>query len=180
MEIRILTDQDVEEFVRLRKEALTLELHAFGRHPEDSPPLTPENAMSRLQVVPEGNFVVGAFMGQEMVGQTGFMRQEGRKMRHKGFIWGVYVTPAARGQGVSKAMLTFMLDRVRGYPGLEQVVLSVSTLQEAARGLYTSLGFEVYGYEKNALKVGDTYIDEEHRVLWLHAMPSTEGESAKS
>jgi hypothetical protein len=47
----------------------------------------------------------------------------------------------------------------------------VSVPQEAARRLYSALGFEVYGYEKRALKVGATYVDEEHRVLWLQAPP---------
>ena len=68
---------------------------------------------------------------------------------------------------MAKATLTRMLARVRGYPGLEQVSLSVSVSQEAACRLYGTLGFEVYGYEQHALKVGETYVDEEHRVLWL-------------
>ena len=109
---------------------------------------------------------------QHMVGLAGFVRHEGRKLRHKGDIWGVYVTAAARGQGMAKAMLLHMLDRLRGYSGLEQVGLSVSVPQDAARRLYDVLGFEVYGYEKHALKVGGTYVDEEHRVLWLRASPT--------
>jgi hypothetical protein len=47
----------------------------------------------------------------------------------------------------------------------------VAVPQEAARRLYNALGFEVYGYEKHALKVGTTYVDEEHRVLWLLGPP---------
>ena len=167
MEIRLLTEHDVDEFVRLRHEALTREPYAFGRAPEDPPAWPPDSVGSRLRAVPEGNFLVGAFEGSQMVGQAGFIRYEVRKEHHKGSIWGVYVTATARGQGVAKAMLTQMLDRVRGYPGLEQVKLSVSVRQEAARRLYSALGFEVYGYERHALKVGDTYVDEEHRVLWL-------------
>jgi RimJ/RimL family protein N-acetyltransferase len=174
MNVRLVTEHDAEEFVRLRLEALTREPYAFGRAPEDALPWPPESVGARLRAVPEGNFVVGAFEGSQMVGQAGFVRHEGRKVHHKGSIWGVYVTAVARGKGVAKGMLTQMLDRVRGYPGLEQVSLSVSVRQEAARRLYSALGFEAYGYEQHALKVGETYVDEEHRVLWLQEPPTTE------
>jgi len=167
----MLTEHDVEEFIRLRIEALTREPYAFGRALEDEQARSPESVAPRLRPMPEGNFVIGAFAGGRLVGQAGFVRYEGRKERHKGSIWGVYVTATARGQRVARAMLTRLLDRVRSYPGLEQVSLSVSVSQEAARRLYSSLGFEVYGYEKHALKVGDTYVDEEHRVLWLQGLP---------
>lgn len=68
---------------------------------------------------------------------------------------------------MAKALLNGMLERARSYPGLEQVSLSVAVTQEAARALYDALGFRVYGYEQRSLKVGETYVDEEDRVLWL-------------
>jgi len=171
VDVRLLTEHDADGFVRLRLEALTREPLAFAREPADALPWPPESVGSRLRAVPEGNFAVGAFEGPRMIGQAGFFRHEGTKLRHKGTIWGVYVTADARGRGVARAMLTLMLSRLRDYPDLEQVLLSVTTSQAAARRLYSGLGFELFGLETHALKVGDTYADEEHRVLWLRKAP---------
>ena len=84
MDIRIITEHDVEEFIRLRIEALTREPYAFARALEDERARSPESVSPRLRPVPEGNFVIGAFEGGHMVGQAGFVRYEGRKERHKG------------------------------------------------------------------------------------------------
>ena len=65
--------------------------------------------------MPEGDFLMGAFAGSRMMGQAGFFRLKGRKERHKGRIWGVYVTPAPRGQGVAKAILTRILTATRDW-----------------------------------------------------------------
>ena len=167
VDIRLLDSQDAAEFVRLRLEALTREPNAFARTPEDPLPWSADSVAEQMRAVPEGNFLVGAFAGRQMMGQAGFFRLEGRRERHKGRIWGVYVTPAARGRGLGKAMMIRILDRARGYQELEQVSLSVAVTQETARKLYDALGFQVYGYERRSLKVGDTYVDEEDRVLWL-------------
>jgi RimJ/RimL family protein N-acetyltransferase len=171
VEVRLLTEHDADEFVQLRQEALTREPRAFARAIEDAPAWPPENVGAQLRAVEDGNFVVGAFEGPRMIGQGGFFRHQGAKLRHKGTIWGVYVTAPARGRGAARAMLALMLDRVRQYRDLEQVTLGVGTSQEAARRLYDAFGFEPYGYERHALKIGNTYVDEEHRVLWLRTSP---------
>ncbi len=91
-----------------------------------------------MRAVSAGNFLVGAFSGVQIVGQAGFVRHDGRKMCHKGHIWGVYVAAVARGHGLARAMLTQILNRARSYPGLEQVSLGVSVSQTAARRLYST------------------------------------------
>jgi ribosomal protein S18 acetylase RimI-like enzyme len=98
---------------------------------------------------------------------AGFWRDQNRKERHKGHIWGVFVAPAQRGKGVGRALIGAILDRARNLPGLVQVQLVVSTKATEARNLYSSYGFRSFGVEPQALMVNSHYVDEEHMVLFL-------------
>jgi len=115
------------------------------------------------------NIVVGAFADGQLVGTAGFFREQAVKRRHKGRIWGVYVDQHWRGKGVGRQLLSELVQQVRAFPGLEQISLTVNAEQTAAKRLYASLGFEVFGHEPGALKLGETYIGEDHMVLRLAA-----------
>ena len=86
VDIRFLDQEDADEFVRLRLEALTREPYAFGRTPDDALPWPHDSTPAQLRPVPEGDFLMGAFAGSRMMGQAGFFRLKGRKERHKGRI----------------------------------------------------------------------------------------------
>ena len=60
-----------------------------------------------------------------------------------------------------------LLRRARSQSGLEQVTLAVASGQVAAKKLYLQLGFQVYGREPQALKVGQVYVDEELMTLFI-------------
>ena len=64
-------------------------------------------------------------------------------------------------------LLEAAIARARETPGVEQLILAVVTVNTPARNLYLSLGFEPYGREPLALKLGDRYLDEELMVLFL-------------
>ena len=68
---------------------------------------------------------------------------------------------------MGRAVLSELLNRARTLQGLEQIRLTVAEGQGAARRMYTSLGFEVFGHERHALLVDGEYVDEDHMVLWL-------------
>src|ERR1700735_4739471 len=141
MHIRVLTRTDVSAFQQLRRERLELEPRAFAESLTEHDSTTTEAIAKRLESSSLDNFVIGAFApGGQMVGMMGFARNLREKSRHKGLIWGVFVQPAWRNQGVARAMLAELIERVKANPGVEKIILTVSADQIAAKALYRSLG----------------------------------------
>jgi RimJ/RimL family protein N-acetyltransferase len=167
IDIRLLTDRDADTYWHLRLEALEREPESFGESAEEHRATTVESAAKRLAAHSDDNFVFGAFHDGQLVGMAGFFRYQIAKARHKGKIWGVYVRPNCRGQGIGRTLLHALLEKVQACPGIEQVSLTVIRGQKAARDLYFSLGFEPYGLEPRGLKIGDRYFDNEHMALLI-------------
>jgi ribosomal protein S18 acetylase RimI-like enzyme len=165
MEIRYLTPEDAGEWLRLRLEALQGDPEAFSASLEEYQSLSLEKVRKRLGFETKDAFVVGAFEDGQLQGCAGFYRDKGLKTRHKGRVWGVYVTPERRGAGVGKKMLQVLLERGGAMDGIQQILLSVTATQVAALGLYRSVGFTSFGCEPRALKIGERFIDEEYMGL---------------
>ena len=166
MNIRLLTPDDAEEWWRLRVESLKCDPQALSASLEDGQSLTVDDVRKRFNPDAENFFVMGAFEDAKLIGMAGFHRERSTKTRHKGRVWGVYVTPGSRGKGSGRKLLQALPDRAGSVDGVEQILISVATTQAAAIRLYHALGFKPFGVEPKALKVDGQFIDEEYMALF--------------
>ena len=112
--------------------------------------------------------MVGAFdENNDMLGVVGFRRVARIKLKHKANIWGMYVVPEFRQKGIAKLLLAELLNSAKSLDGLEQINLSVVNSNVNAKGVYDSFGFTIYGVEKNALKIGEEYYDDDLMVNFI-------------
>lgn len=156
--IRALTVNDLDEFIRVRLQSLKLNPEAFSASYEDG--LDPERTKADLAEKDEENFTLGCFDGLKLVGMVTFIRAKRRKLKHKGSIFGMFIDPACRGQGLGRQLMEACIAKVGLIKGVEVIQISVSNKAKAAQQLYTQLGFQVWGREPKSMKVGEEYLDE--------------------
>jgi RimJ/RimL family protein N-acetyltransferase len=160
-QIRRLEKSDAALFRDIRLEALQKNPEAFGStfEKENAEPLSWFEA--RLGAAD----IFGAFVDGTLAGMAGYSARENSKQAHKGLLWTMYVRATARSTGLGRKLVAAVLDHARGR--VEMVQLTVVSENEAARRLYSAMGFVEYGYEKKALKHDGRYYDEVLMVNFL-------------
>lgn len=162
--IRLLQPEDADAFVHLRIRMLTEAPWAFASSVEMDRGCKPE--LVRDSVTREGSAILGAFEGDALIGAAGLVRDEKPKRRHIATIWGVYVGPEARGQGVGRQLIETAISTARTWPDLAVLQLSVSERADTARRLYEQLGFTAWGVAADSLRVdGQSYSETYMQIL---------------
>jgi len=165
MEIRLLTAKDAESYRTLRLEGLQTNPEAFGSSFEEEKDRVLELFASRL--IAQGSYTFGAFDQDELLGVATLVQESKIKLKHKASIFAVYVSPKKRGLSLGKRLMLEVINQGSKLADVEQINLTVVSSNDSAKGLYTSLGFQVFGTEKRALKIGQQYFDEDYMVLYV-------------
>lgn len=168
--IRPLTPDDAEATFALRLAGLEERPEAFLTHVAEERAAGVLRTRRRLETNArsEGASVLfGAFAGGELVGMTGLVRDDRRKLRHRACIVAVYVRPAHRGRGVAGRMLDAAIRHARTLDGVEVLYLSSAAGNEPALRAYRSRGFVAWGTEPDALRSDGASFDEVHLQVRL-------------
>jgi ribosomal protein S18 acetylase RimI-like enzyme len=165
MDVCELTSDDAKAYQELRLFALQESPTAFSSCYEEEVDRSLDMIKKRLG--DEVAYTLGAF-DQEggLIGLATLYREQHLKNDHKAHLFGMYVSPEYRRQGIGKALLEEIIARARKL-GLRQINLSVNNANEAPVGLYESFGFERFGLEKDAMRIGEDYYDAAYMVLRL-------------
>jgi RimJ/RimL family protein N-acetyltransferase len=165
MSVRLLNSADAAAFRALRLRALKEHADAFTSSYEEE--VRKPLAATEERLGAGDNTFWGAFVNGQLQGMVGLSREPRAKNRHKGDVVAMYVAPESRRRGLAKALLQAVIDHARNVIGLEQLVLSVTRSNEAARQLYRAAGFTTFGVEPRAIKVAGAYFDKERMILFL-------------
>jgi ribosomal protein S18 acetylase RimI-like enzyme len=159
--VRRLGPEDAAAFQALRLEGLARHPCAFAASHDEETGQSLADVAARLEHQP----VFGGFNQGMLLGIAGFAVPARAKKRHKGLLWGVYVREAARGRGLGRALVVQVIEYARAH--VMQLHAAVVTTNDAARGLYRTLGFTTYGLEPRGLACEGGYFDQELMVLRL-------------
>lgn len=100
----------------------------------------------------------------------GLVKATRLKQCHKAMIWGMYVQPRRRRAGLGRALLNAAIEQARTW-SVDQLQLTVAEPATAAKHLYETAGFRIWGTEPRALQWNGQFVAEHHLALDLGNVP---------
>jgi len=163
--IRRLVIEDLETYFTLRLESLENAPANFMtsyREEKSSGILHYQNLLSHKTT---DNLILGAYVANKLIGIIGIYQEHMLKARHKSNIWGLYVKPSFRHQGIGKALLNDAVLHATHVLKSVIVNITVEATNITAKKLYESFGFKEWGKEPCAMQIEGQFFDECHMSL---------------
>ena len=174
-----LSSSDAARYARLRLRMLLDAPWAFGASPENDKGLDIAHlekaladdayAIFAMELPPLAGAVAphGEHEKPDLIASAGIMRSTWPKSRHRAAIWGVFVEPLFRRQGVGRAVVAAAVDLARDWTGVDYIDLGASAAAPEAQRVYEGLGFVAWGREPEATEIDGRRYDETHMTLRL-------------
>ncbi len=160
-QIQRLQEQDWALWKEIRLEAVKLHPEFFGGSYEEES-LWEDKDFKKGLIKSD---VFGAFIENKLIGVAGFFQFTFQKLKHRGTLFGLYVSKENRGHGVAGQLIEAVINHAREL--VLQLHCTVTPDNKAAINLYQRYGFQIYGTEPRSLKVGENFYDEHLMVLKL-------------
>lgn len=157
MEIIKLSPEDWEKYKNIRLEALQKDGLAFGPSYEEEAKKKDEEWKATLEK--DDSYLFFAEENGEIVGMAAAYQEEGEKVHHVAYVWGVYVREAFRGKGIGKKIMETLLGELKEN-NVVKANLNVNTIQSGAVKIYESLGFRIIGTAHKEMKIDGKFYDE--------------------
>lgn len=135
--IRQLNANDVDDFRTIRLSALKNSPEMFG----SSYAVEATKPLNVFAEVISKYTIFAAYSQQKIIGVLILDLENDSKNKPQAQLYGFFVEPAFRGQGITTQLLQAVIQY--GQPYVEQIILSVLANNIAAINLYQKLGFKI-------------------------------------
>ena len=151
----------------LRDAVLTAHPEAFTS--DAAPERSHQSYLSRLGLDRSegGEFTLGAWQRDRLVGAVSCERDPRAKVRHIGHFIGMMVRGDAQGHGIGRALLDACIAEARAAQGLVMLTLTVTAGNTFAVRLYERAGFKRCGRLERAICVDGVYHAKDQMTLSL-------------
>jgi ribosomal protein S18 acetylase RimI-like enzyme len=161
--IRNLNEKDFDEYYRARLNSLEKYPIAYSSMPKFFKECPMEKHLSLLEDSGSNSsfFLKGFFEDDKLIGLVGMAPESRESVDHKASMWGFYVDPKHQGRGVGRKLLEAFLIGANADEKLSSVRLMAAVNCVEAISLFTKVGFEKYGLEKDSIRDEDNnYYDQ--------------------
>ena len=150
MRVVMLTAADVRRYRDLMLEAYAQAPDAFTSTPQERAAQPESWWIGRIANPAGWTAAVGAFDGDELVGAVALEFSAKPKTRHKALLIGMYVAPAARGQGIGRRLMQAIETR---FNNVQRYELFTGHLSSKNLALYEKLGYREFSRKTQSEKV---------------------------